>query len=521
MLALLYLTGPVASDDVLYLEIARDPTPPADPAQMSHGYGRVGFWLLMGLSRSLFGDSWIAFLPVPLLSAAGTLWLTARLARRWMNGPAAAASVLFLGLLPLFIVYSTISLPDITVAFVTVAALALLAPPLLNRDHRRSAVQCLLGGFIVGVGFSVKESVVFLCPGLALFVLLTWPRCAWAWSRLALIAVGATLGLSAEMAVLWHTTGNPLYHFESIRVSQQNAGPPVSDNAWRTILYHSTEYVRMLATGRDLFGAWGPIYLAAACYALLRGTPWTRLLLCCLFVVGGYLSVGTSDLKNYFPLYHQARYLIPLVPPAVLLTVHMGMDVLSRRPRLRNAVVVPLAAVTAHSMWLPNGTAGNAYLAGTFRAAEQLFAETSAPADRSSGILASPQSEQRIRLPAAQAHARPPEIVTDPPPTTSHDWSARYGGRCVSVTALDRDKDRQRRGGVLSFESQAALHGFELAAAAAPPRNRVNAVLAWLGLVDPQFDARQRIDVYRIPPPETAPPAVPSTRLESPVPGCQ
>ncbi|NOT01472.1 MAG: hypothetical protein HOP29_12685 [Phycisphaerales bacterium] len=521
MLALLYLTGPVASDDVLYLEIARDPTPPADPAQMSHGYGRVGFWLLLGLSRSLFGESWITFLPVPLLSAAGTLWLTARLARRWMNGRAAAASALFLGLLPLFIVYSTISLPDITAAFVTMAALSLLAPPLLNRDHRRSTVQCLLGGFVVGAGFSVKESVIFLCPSLALFVLLTWPRCAWAWRRLFLIAVGAALGLSAEMAVLWYTTGNPLYHFESIRVSQENAGTPVADNTWRTILFHSTEYVRMLATGRDLFGAWGPLYLAAAGYALVRGTHWARLLLCCLFVVGSYLSVGTSDLKHYFPLYHQARYLIPLAPPAVLLTVHLIVDVLSHRPRLRKMGIVALAAIAAHSMWLPNGAAGNAYLAGTFRAAELLFAEPFAAADPSSGIVASSQSTKRIWLTAAQAGAGSPEIVTDPSPGTSDAWTARYGGRCVWVTALDRDRDRQRRGGVLTFDSQAALQEFELVVSAAPPRNRLNAVFAWLGLVDPLFDARQRIDVYRIPMPDAATPTGQFKRTIAPATGCQ
>ena len=113
---------------------------------------------------------------------------------------------------------------------------------------------------------------------------------------------------------------------------------------------------------------WGLVCLGGIVAALRRRTDLDCLLLCCALVGVLYLSLGTVDLTEYFPMNHQARYLIPLLPMLALLSARMVADVLGRSTRTQRVVLTIAAVVCAGSLLGPNKLAGRMYRARTFEA---------------------------------------------------------------------------------------------------------------------------------------------------------
>jgi len=500
-LALLYATGPVASDDLVYMEIARHPVPPPDLSEVQYGYARFGFWVPLRLADAIFGHDSAAFMAVPLVSALVALILTGLLARRWMGPAAARWAVLVLGLPALFVTFATIALPDTMGAMIMALGLWLLAPPLLDRRTNGAVARCLIGGFILALGFSAKESVVLLCPALALFVLARRTKDGWAWGRLALMAAGAAGGFGIDLLALWAFVGDPLFHLQKLAIDCRQYGSPLADHHWTTVAAYLTEYVRTMTDPRGTLGGWGPLYLAGIVYALFASADWTRLLLCCVLVIGGYLSCGTVDVFNYFPIYHQDRYLIPLLPVGALLAAHLVGDLLHRGRWVHRCTVAVLGVLIVTSLWAPNQSAGRAYHAPTYRAGQLLFGNELPSHLAYNPLIGSPEAVHRLDALAQQLLDRPIEVIHEPFPRTRIEWQHRYPGAYVLVTPRERRGDsRAPTGKLMSPESLAALSGFPKVASAAPPANRLNEVFSHLGLTTPAFNHRARIDVFRVTP---------------------
>ena len=405
-LTLFYATGPVGSDDYIYLDIAHHPTPPSDPILITQGYARFGIWGPLRLADAIGLGTWFTFVIVPLISAIGALALTGWLARRWM-GVGAAAAMVSLGLVPYFIVFATITLPDTMGACLLALGLLLVGPPLLERDVKRAVGRCLLGGMVVGLSFAAKETVILLCPAIALFVLLYRRRQGWAWQRLSVIAIGAAAGLGVEMVVLWAISGDPLFHFHSMRIAYEQYGSDVTDYHWSTIAYYASDYLRWMFDPRGAYGGWGPVYLLAMVYACVRSTDWTRLLLCCGLVIGAYISVGSIDLTRYYPIHHQPRYLITLLPIGALLTAHMVQTLWCQRPKLRPAVSVIAVILIAASLLQPNKFAGRTYFAPTLAAAKLAMTDDALFGDGETNIVGSAQSVFRLAPLIRTSHRHP------------------------------------------------------------------------------------------------------------------
>ena len=497
-LTLFYATGPVASDDYVYLDIARDPTPPSDPTLITQGYARFGIWGPLRLVDAIWPGTWFTFVIFPLVSALGALALTGWIARRWM-GVGATAAIVSLGLVPYFVVFATITLPDTMGACLLSLGLLLVGPPLLERDTKRAVGRCLLGGIAIGLSFAAKETVVLLCPSVALFVLVYRRSNGWAWQRLGVIAVGAAAGLGVEMAVLWAMFGDPLFHFHSMRIAYEQYGSDVTDHHWSTIAYYGADYLRWMCDPRGTYGLWGPAYLLAIVYAGVRSTDWTRLLLCCALVMGGYISVGSIDLTRYYPIHHQPRYLITLLPIGALLMAHMVHTLWRQRPNLRPAVSVISGILIAASLLQPNKSAGRTYFASTLAAARLALADEAVFGDDETCIVGSAQTVFRL-APLFRSSHRPPLTTTpEPHPTTADEWSRRHPGSYVLVTRADRRQRRQQDGRALSPESRRALDTFGCVLSIAPSRTRIESILSRFGIIEPTRDEPSRIDVYHIP----------------------
>lgn len=493
-----YATGPVGSDDYIYLDIARDPTPPSDPILITQAYARFGIWGPLRLVDAIGPGPWFTFVIVPLVSALGALALTGWMARRWM-GVGAGAAIISLGLVPYFVVFATITLPDTMGACLLSLGLLLVGPPLLDRDVKRAVGRCLLGGMVVGLSFAAKESVILLCPAIALFVLVYRRSHGWAWQRLGVIAVGAAAGLGAEMAVLWAIFGDPLFHFHSMRIAYEQYGSDVADHHWWTIAYYASDYLRWMCDPRGAYGGWGLLYLLAMVYAVVKSTDWTRLLLCCALVMGGYISVGSIDLTRYYPIHHQARYLITLLPIGALLTAHMVHTLWCQRPNLRPAVSAIAAILIAVSLLQPNKSAGRTYFAPTLAAARLALADEALFGDDETRIVGSAQSVFRLAPLIRSSHRRPLTTTPEPHPATAAEWSRRHPGSYVFVTRADRSERCQRDGGALSAESRRALDTFDRVLSVAPSRTRIERILSRFGIIEPTRDEPSRIDVYFIP----------------------
>lgn len=498
-LALFFCTGVIASDDTLYLEIARHWRPGDAIAEMTSCHGRIAMWYPIRVATWLMGDSWRSLIWLPLLSAGIALAAVAVAGRRWFGNRAALVAVVSLGLTTHFLIGATIALPDIVTAAAVAVAVALVGPILLQKQCRRAWLPALVSGLVIGVGYSAKEVTALLVPSLGLFVLLRRAGSGWAWRRLGLVGLGALLWLVFEGAFLWHYTGDPLFHYSSARDSQVEYGAALTELTLVNLLEHWTEYARWLMDPGYAFRWWGPVYLAAVMFALVKSNDKTRLLLCVLLGVGSYLSVGSSDLGSYYPLWHQPRYLVPLMPIGALL-IGYAVDWLwqGRRMVVWPTAVVAVGLVVGSLFWA-NQLAGRWYAAREFTAGRMLFSRFDPPPVWRNRICASGHTGYRLKLLFEEAELG--EILRiEEPPQSATEWSRRFGGWYVVVSGPDR---RSAEGGsrriLLPPASVAALADFGIVASAAPPSTRAGEVFARLKLVPLQTDPADRIDVFKIP----------------------
>ena len=506
-LALFFCTGVIASDDTYYLDIARHWRPGGDRLSAApQTYARLGMWYPIRVATWIVGDSWRALMWPPLISAGATLLAVAVVGRRWFGDRAALLAVIALGLTTHFLISATIAVPDIVAAAAVAWALALAGPPLLDRGCKRAMLMAVSGGLVIGIGYAAKEPTALLLPSLGLFVLLRRTGCGWAWKRLAALAAGAALWLAFEAGVLWHYTGDPFYHYTSVRDCHIGYGAPLTDLTLAGLLDHWTQYVRWMMDPRYVFGWWGPVYLAAMAFALWRSNDRTRIVLCTIVCLGVYLSVGSSNLGSYVPLWHQPRYLIPLMPPAALLIGYAADWFLRRQRLLAGATLIAGVCLTVGSMYWANQAAGRWYAARDFSAGRILLSRSDPPPSWRDRVCASGHTAYRLSLLFEEADLGRVQAMGDPP-RTAPDWMEDYGGCYLFVSGPDRRPPPPgHRMSLLTPEAVEALEGFEVVAQAAPPSSRGREVLSRLGLLAPKSDSSDRIEVIEIPQPTAVSP---------------
>jgi hypothetical protein len=260
--------------------------------------------------------------------------------------------------------------------------------------------------------------------------------------------------------------------------------------------HYLTEYPRWMIDLHGPFGWWGPAYLVAGAAALWRSPDVVRLVLCVIVVTLGYLTVGTADLTSYFPVYHQPRYLLALMPLATILLVYAFGRLRAAGPAGHWVAAAVAVALIGNSIHYASLNAGKPYEAGTFAAGRKLFNAENRPWPADARLCASGETLVRLWPLAESSGHRPIEYISEPP-TTPADWMRRYAGTYVLVSRRDRSPHRDALG-VLTPESRAALSAFPKAATAAPGATRLGEIAAWLGLCGPRSDQERRLEVYHV-----------------------
>ncbi len=371
---LLFFTGFIASDDVLYMTAARTlaqtgslwPDPAAHEARLL----MIGWCALVG--------GWVKD-DVQAVAASFVLFhqllnvLTFALARR-LGG--AAVGLLAAGLSatsPLLVVFSTTILPDIPMAVCFVAAFVAFRSAYVDGPGRKRARLLVgLAGGSLGLAYLAKESGLVPVPFfLALaFVYERWSRgvgggTTGALSRVASFLAGLGLVLALEAVMLRALTGSWLFRLGSLLERGGEVPPSLAALGQRAMTL-----ARMI--GGPAAAAVVLLIVGAAIAQKARRSGLRATLLFPAWYLA-YYTLGSARLTSYSSPSLQVRYLIPCVP-FLLAAAALGVGgayawalerVRKRHPRperlMHVAGAILLAALTAVQLVVCDREAGQVY----------------------------------------------------------------------------------------------------------------------------------------------------------------
>jgi 4-amino-4-deoxy-L-arabinose transferase-like glycosyltransferase len=313
---LLFFTGFIASDDVVYTTAARrlaeTGTLWPDPAPHEARLLMIGWCALVGV---------LVRQDVQAIAASFVFFhqflnvLTFALARQ-LRGPAAGlVAAVLSATFPLLVVFSTTILPDIPMAVCFVASfLAFRSAYVQGPDDRRSPLLLAMSGGSLGLACLAKESGLVPLPfflSLA-FVYERWSgaihrRAGGALIRAAGFLGGLALVLGMEALVLRALTGSWFFRLGSLRGGGDAGSPPLAALGQRATLLAET--IGALATPKAAV----LLILLVAVSSKAR-PPGFRATLLFPAWYAAYYTWGTASFTSYYSPSLQVRYFIPCVP---------------------------------------------------------------------------------------------------------------------------------------------------------------------------------------------------------------
>jgi hypothetical protein len=375
VLDLLFFTGFIASDDILYTTAARKlaetgmlwPDPGAHEARllMIGWCAFAGFWVEHDVQA--VAASFIFFHQALNV-------LTFALGRHVLGPRVGLLAAAFSAAFPLLVVFSTTILPDIpmTVCFVA-ALLALRSADAWRPGGRRDGLLLALSGAMVGLAYLAKESGLIPLPYFLVLALVHGRRAveggrhlSGALARGAALLAGLGLVLGLEAVTLRLLTGSWLFRLGSLLKAGSGAVPPLAAIGERAV-----QLAAMAAAHAGASAAAVLIVLATAIYAGKRLGLRSILFFPAWYVA--YYMWGSARFTSYYSPSLQIRYFIPcipflLIPVAALLCE--GWSLASERARrlhprpeglLRALGATVLTATLAAALAVSDREAGNLY----------------------------------------------------------------------------------------------------------------------------------------------------------------
>jgi hypothetical protein len=266
------------------------------------------------------------------------------------------------------------------------------------------------------------------------------------------------------------------------------------------LLSYWTDYVRWLADGGSEYGLTGPVTLVAVVAALAWRRSACNLLLCILLPTAIYLSVGSVEWKQYVPIFHQARYLL-IVLPAMALLVGIALQQLQRAyPHSTRWMGLAMIGVCLLSLDGPNRVASGWSNAKSFTAGYELLSDRADLNDPSARLVAASLTRNRFSCLPRWLDCPPIEVAL-PAPTTREEWVSRYGGAYVITTRFDRVGDGLAKHDRLTLQgpSMAALSTFERVARREPACDRLSSLWARITGRTAPTDPELAVELWRVP----------------------
>jgi len=352
------------------------------------------------------------------------------------------------------------------------------------------------------MAFNIKEPTVFILPGLLLFILMNRRREGWAWKRAAVMIAGAVIWFVIAELYLYWLTGEPLFHFKVVKRTQRIYQSPHIEMTFVGLLHYWTDYLRWMIQRHSFLTPMGWALLAGMAYRLWKRTPITNLLICAVLPGLVYISMGSSELTDYYPLIHQPRHIVPFLP-AMALVAASGISAMWHAGRRRRIILAPAgAAIILLSLVAPNQLAGRWYHAQTFAAGYQLAKQHFNDPTADIRLCASGMTRNRfVRL--HNWLACPEVELIEDAPQTAEAWSERYGGSYVITTRFDSIGPYKKKHTHLTLvgKPMATLTTFDRIAHLEPPQDRLNSIRARLTGQPVPTVPNLAVELWRIPEP--------------------
>jgi 4-amino-4-deoxy-L-arabinose transferase-like glycosyltransferase len=313
---LLFFTGFIASDDVVYTTAARrlaeTGTLWPDPAPHEARLLMIGWCALVGVlvrqDVQAIAASFVFF--HQLLNV-----LTFALARQLRGPPAGLMAAVLSATFPLLVVFSTTILPDIPMTVWFVASfLAFRSAYVHGSDDRRSPLLLAVSGGSLGLACLAKESGLVALPFFLSLAFVyerrtgtTGRRRSDALIRAAGFLGGLALVLGMEVLVLRALTGSWFFRLGSLRGGGDARAPSLAALGQRAMLLAETVGALEMPKAAVL------LILLVAVFSMAR-PPGFRAMLLFPAWYAAYYTWGTASFTSYYSPRLQIRYFIPCVP---------------------------------------------------------------------------------------------------------------------------------------------------------------------------------------------------------------
>ncbi len=216
---IVFFTGFFGSDEVTYVESAIAAANGYWPNSTYIGSIRLGVNYPIAASMALFGHTEIAASLWGFVCSVVEVTVVFWFARRVSGRELALVASLLMALLPLHVHLAGRIMADSPLALFMSLSFVFL----FEAENRNRCVLYLLSGVCAGLTFWIKESATIFVGVLVLWAFFFRQRdlsnCLWA-------AVGMIVVISANFALMWALSGNPLHLLDSVKASMSRYADP-------------------------------------------------------------------------------------------------------------------------------------------------------------------------------------------------------------------------------------------------------------------------------------------------------
>ena len=329
----LFFTGPLGSDDVVYLGRTIDVAEGLWTSADYNGALRYGYNLPAGGLWALFGPGMRSANLFSMLSSLLEIALVYVFAQRVWGTGAAWIAALIMAALPLHVSAATSIHADPAAAlFISLSAVLFYFAELT-----KGRGLYFLCGLSIGYVFWVKELIIVYILIFGLYALLNWR-----WSNLwFFVGLGGLAMLFGHFAIMWAIAGNPLHGFDIyfMQISRDFVG-----GTKETAPFY---YFRYLLLDVRHTGLLGPLAVLAALFGLFRlrhgSDPAFGFVLWWGAGLLAVFSFTPISLEPFRFITKQSNYLNLFFAPLALLTAWL---LVQWSPRWRVLVLVPLVGLS-------------------------------------------------------------------------------------------------------------------------------------------------------------------------------
>src|SRR5262249_34001231 len=210
---LVCFTGLIGSDDLDYSRYAQQISSGTYHLEKIHFAIRYGVLVPVAAAYRLFGVHEWTTVAIPLLFSSSSAPLLAVLVFRLSGISSAWISGLLLATFPLDVRYASILVPEpIQQVVLVIGALIFI-----TAISRRSELLAMLAGFILGLGYLIKEPGFFVFLAFDIFAVLQRR-----YRVAAALAFGAFLVAAGELVWYWRQSGDILFRMHAMVVHNQS-----------------------------------------------------------------------------------------------------------------------------------------------------------------------------------------------------------------------------------------------------------------------------------------------------------